>query len=1545
MDNWFSNTREFRFNLQPDFEGNFRLKLNDVTHINDLDNLCFNTIERLQTFKTNGINRDTFEKLSTKLEWQNFNFSNLYFDYLMINRRRPFFEGEFLVPAQYFSFPSRNKIFPFFSSNYFYYDLPFWLHKDLFFLFFKTRYVLQLSSYFYLINCFIFFLVFFFFSIFFFKDIYLLYDCLPFNPFTLRYNWSIFFKEKAYIFYQDSLFFEFKNAFDFEEPLKIKFNKFDFGFFDTYQFFDHYFYQKTDNNFYFSDLFFFNSLQVNDFHFLHRDFYQFYPIFKYMLIYNILINKFSAEEIIYLRNCILLSERLDLFSLKQEIGLKHNVFHSNKITSQDFDSLYLNIYSLYFDRSIVKKFFIDFVDKQIFFQQVDEDFFSVAKKFNSWNLSPISEDQKLLLFYTVSKGFNGILEMLHFYNKVTFPKRFLFLQDIFSGFNNNISSDGFFWKFWFFPKFFLNASFYNFSFTKNFLYHMNYSMVDKNKFWLYNLNIFENFFILRKNFSSSFFWNTFFNLDDFVFQFFNFAGKSNNSMFFSFKFFSFRYSFDFFKKFLKSKFFFNDTNSFFFSFFGTLFFPKIVDFYFQKTYNKFDLLFFFENKNFDFIIFNHVYNRFFFFQILNSLFKLRNLNCSISSLINQYEFFFVEHSFKHSIYFFNRNFFKQVPSLYVNFEKELIFFFDKIWNFFFFLESYLNWSPFTSFHKQDSSIWFGDQLKMSYNKNDSEKKLNKGLKSLQKLDIDNSDITSGFGLFFFDIFLFYICFFSIVLFLNLVFEFPDFFPTIFWEKSSELIISKDILNAPELLETSIIKLKNVILFFLLTYILIFPDYFDFFFNGSWFFLFFLQMFPFQQQFELWEFFFSDDFVNVSFPSDVFDFWHMDIEEEDFEWFGSDFFNYEDYDLEQDDFPWDKDYFLRFWVTNPIMDDHSVFQFNYENFFVYEQLGFTSVEDFFGQDIFPLYTDFDNNFFFPFSDNWDTFRFKSLDQFQTSFFHTHGFYFDDNLFDGFFENFSNKFININYENTFPLYSSNKGSFFNGVSRDIFNSYPDSKLNFYLKDIFSDKLNINDKKLYSLIFDDFLSFYESKLKYDLTIDQAIRSKIKKNNMNDLRSNFFVDFFNTMSWKNTLNFNNKVPHYDFFTNNFYFEEDQEKVIIFDNFCLNYSYLASLYTKPFINNNYFNDLIFLKYGFFSNNLKNNTIFNEFFFKLDQNMTQFFFDSNFSGRRRRFSEDFYPETFTMLLSDEPFYDIIVPRLGVMDWTFFFDFYKINNWNFNVVFSDDFEDDFLFFDLSSDLDTNYNMVNFNVEVIEEILESFFYSFFDFFFDSFLAFFTFIFYFIYTFFPVFFDGLLYDFIYYHTIWYFWCLFFFDVYKKNLLANDFMLAPFDNWTIFFTEDLVDSSFFGLPGKYAQEAGLIFFLEYFIFAPEFFFSISSFDFYFGSFFTWFFYFYDLFLYNFNSSFLSAFYYFDYDFLILFDFSFFVFFFKFIYFFVFLFNYFSFFYLFLYFIFLYFFIFFFFFKEKFVFSYIVKLNFNMPFFFKYFYFFKKALRFFKKK
>ena len=127
-------------------------------------------------------------------------------------------------------------------------------------------------------------------------------------------------------------------------------------------------------------------------------------------------------------------------------------------------------------------------------------------------------------------------------------------------------------------------------------------------------------------------------------------------------------------------------NNFIFSFFGSLFFKKINDFFIFKTNNKFDLFFFFENKNFDFIIYNHIYNRIFFFQILNAFFKMRKINDFFLPLINHYEFFYTLKSFNNSLTFFNHNFFVQVPALYVNYEKELMFYFEKFWYFFFYLE-------------------------------------------------------------------------------------------------------------------------------------------------------------------------------------------------------------------------------------------------------------------------------------------------------------------------------------------------------------------------------------------------------------------------------------------------------------------------------------------------------------------------------------------------------------------------------------------------------------------------------------------------------------------------------------------------------------------------------------------------------------------------------------------------------------------------------------------------------------------------------------------
>jgi hypothetical protein len=127
-----------------------------------------------------------------------------------------------------------------------------------------------------------------------------------------------------------------------------------------------------------------------------------------------------------------------------------------------------------------------------------------------------------------------------------------------------------------------------------------------------------------------------------------------------------------------------------FPFSGSLFFPKISDFFAFKTNNKFDLFYFFENKTFDFIIFNHVFNRSFFFNIISSCFKLNKTDSFFSPIMNHYEFFHTAETFVSSVNFFSRNHFIRVPSLYVNPEKDIMFFFDFFYAFFYKLEKILH---------------------------------------------------------------------------------------------------------------------------------------------------------------------------------------------------------------------------------------------------------------------------------------------------------------------------------------------------------------------------------------------------------------------------------------------------------------------------------------------------------------------------------------------------------------------------------------------------------------------------------------------------------------------------------------------------------------------------------------------------------------------------------------------------------------------------------------------------------------------------------------
>ncbi len=159
-----------------------------------------------------------------------------------------------------------------------------------------------------------------------------------------------------------------------------------------------------------------------------------------------------------------------------------------------------------------------------------------------------------------------------------------------------------------------------------------------------------------------------------------------------------------------------------------------------------------------------------------------------------------------------------------------------------------------------------------------------------------------------------------------------------------------------------------------------------------------------------------------------------------------------YDIDQDEAP-EEDELLFLWLVETLVDDDDILVnfLDVDNFLIYEQLGFTCEEDFFGQDLFPLYTDFDHSFIYPFSDNWETFRFKNLDNFQKSFFGADAFFFDDKLFEGFFQNLANKFAFIDSKNTFPVisYINNDCFFFNNSTHLSSSTYPQPRFDFDTK----------------------------------------------------------------------------------------------------------------------------------------------------------------------------------------------------------------------------------------------------------------------------------------------------------------------------------------------------------------------------------------------------------------------------------------------------------------------------------------------------------------
>ena len=64
-------------------------------------------------------------------------------------------------------------------------------------------------------------------------------------------------------------------------------------------------------------------------------------------------------------------------------------------------------------------------------------------------------------------------------------------------------------------------------------------------------------------------------------------------------------------------------------FLSSLFFQKISDFFNFKTNNEFDFSFFFDKITFNFIIFNHVFNKIFFIKFLIALSQMKHLNINL----------------------------------------------------------------------------------------------------------------------------------------------------------------------------------------------------------------------------------------------------------------------------------------------------------------------------------------------------------------------------------------------------------------------------------------------------------------------------------------------------------------------------------------------------------------------------------------------------------------------------------------------------------------------------------------------------------------------------------------------------------------------------------------------------------------------------------------------------------------------------------------------------------------------------------------------------
>jgi hypothetical protein len=269
---------------------------------------------------------------------------------------------------------------------------------------------------------------------------------------------------------------------------------------------------------------------------------------------------------------------------------------------------------------------------------------------------------------------------------------------------------------------------------------------------------------------------------------------------------------------------------------------------------------------------------------------------------------------------------------------------------------------------------------------------------------------------------------------------------------------------------------------------------------------------------------------------------------------------------------------------------------------------------------------------------------------------------------------------------------------------------------------------------------------------------------------------------------------------------------------------------------------------------------------------------------------------------------------GYYDWFSFNNLFRLNDWNYNVVFSDDFIDELclpedFFFDFVTIEDNNWDIFTEGLLGAGKIPLYFFYYFFFFYFD-------------------------FDF------YSFYVLPFFEVF---IFLWDSISYFVSNQGYFITNGLrLSSEVFRLEAMlHDLDVPVIFdlFFTDFVYAFDEFFLIAGWDFMGIDFLLFLYTFLDVFFYNSFNFFNFSFFYFDVDFLLLFDSALFSFFFNL---FIYLFNLYFFFAggrLNLFYLFVFIFVFYYC-KETFMFSNVLKLNFKFPKVYHYYYFFKNSLR-----